>query len=131
VPVSLPVPSFEVREPVSDEVREPVSDEVREPVTGEVLVPPSGEVPSGGGPPSEAVPVVELQDVSWGAARFGFRCRVAMFPSLIERAEPAGVFSPSLPRHRLSSGSAATECPAVCRHARPAAVPSRGHAATL
>jgi hypothetical protein len=104
VPVSLPGPSIEVQEPISDAVQEPVPDEVQEPVTGEVRVPPSGEAtvppsgeatvpPSGGGPPSEPVPVVELQDVSEGAARFGFRCRVAMFPSLIERAEPASVFS--------------------------------------
>jgi hypothetical protein len=39
------------------------------------------------------VSVIELLDVSDDASRLGLRCRVMMFPSLAERAEPASVLT--------------------------------------
>ena len=39
------------------------------------------------------VPVIELLDVSDEASRLGLRCRVAVFPSLAERVEPASVLA--------------------------------------
>jgi hypothetical protein len=39
------------------------------------------------------VPVVELVDISAEATRLGFACRVAMFPALVKRAEPASVLA--------------------------------------
>jgi hypothetical protein len=42
-------------------------------------------------PRATAVPVTELLDVSEEARRVGLMCRVAMFPGLAERVEPASV----------------------------------------
>src|SRR5215468_9164978 len=40
-----------------------------------------------------SVDVVQLHDVTADAERLGFRCRIALFPELVERAEPASVLA--------------------------------------
>lgn len=52
---------------------------------------PSGGAAEGGAVPGTAVPVVELIDVTDQARRAGLACRVVMFPSLVERVDPARV----------------------------------------
>src|SRR5690349_14918466 len=52
---------------------------------------PTPAAPAPGSAASAAVSVVELLDVSEQARRLGLVCRVAMFPALVARVEPASV----------------------------------------
>jgi hypothetical protein len=52
---------------------------------------------------SNAVPVLELLDVSDEASRLGFQCRVALVPPLAQRAEPVGVLAAL---HKALTGTA-------------------------
>jgi hypothetical protein len=54
---------------------------------------PTPGAPDPGNPARAAVSVVELLDVSDQARRFGLVCRVAMFPTLAARVEPASVLA--------------------------------------
>ena len=55
-----------------------------------------------------AVPVVQLHDVSAEAARLGFQCQIAMYPTLCERADPATVLASLRDALIKTSGDPAT-----------------------